>query len=88
MATSVVLNGAGDDATVIETAMRFAAKEGCLLRVFVGMHGDAELIEQQLDFARWFLQTHGSLAAPRCSIERRPVRIEPACELTGGDPWL
>ncbi len=92
MAIAVVLNGAANDATVLESAMRFAAKERCQLRVFVGIHGDAELIQQQLDFARWFLETHEGLTAPEYTVTRRVQPTETAStdelELTGGDSWV
>ncbi|HLG71357.1 MAG TPA: hypothetical protein VK009_13100 [Chloroflexota bacterium] len=71
MAITVVLNGAANDASVIESSMRFAVQQRCLLRLVVGAHGNAELVEQQLDFARWFLTTQG-LQAPECVIETRP----------------
>jgi len=72
MAITVVLNGAANDANVIESSMRFAMQQKCLLRVVVGVHGDAELVEQQLDFARWYLTTQG-LLTPECVIETRPT---------------
>lgn len=71
MAITVVLNGAENDASVIETSMRFAVQQKCQLRVVVGVHGDAELVEQQLEFARWYLASQG-LEAPECIIECRP----------------
>lgn len=71
MAITVVLNGAGNDASVIESSMRFAAQERCPLRVIVGVHAAADLVEQQLDFARWYLSTQG-LQAPECVIVMQP----------------
>ncbi len=71
MAITVVLNGAANDATVIETSMRFAVQQKCLLRLVVGVHGDAELVEQQLDFTSWYLAGQG-LETPACVIETRP----------------
>ena len=92
MAISVVLNGTSGDASAIETAMRFAARQRCVLHVFVGAHGDADLIEQQLDFARWFLETREGLTAPTYTVERRvqPAEAVSAEELalTGGDSWV
>ena len=67
---SVLLSGAPNDDNVLQTAMRYAAREGCELHVILAGAFPRGTFLRHLDAAMWELARVG-LAAPRIGVERQ-----------------
>ena len=67
---SVLLSGAPNDDDVLQTAMRYAARQRCELHVVLASSFPKGTFLRHLDAAMWELARAG-LAAPRIGVERQ-----------------
>lgn len=72
---SVLLSGAPNDDDVLQTTLRFAARERCALHVILADGFPKGTLLRHLDNALWQLARQG-LPAPRVGVERRRSTLE------------
>ncbi|HLG71358.1 MAG TPA: hypothetical protein VK009_13105 [Chloroflexota bacterium] len=73
---SVLLSGAPNDDDVLQTAMRYAARQRCELHVTLAGGFPKGTFLRHLDAAMWELARAG-LPAPRVGVERQRPAPEP-----------